>query len=311
MSESERTWSAHERRERSIAALAARQHGTISTAQLREIGLSPAGITRRIRQRRLHRLAIGVYAVGRPDIAPAGRRHAAVLLAGPGATVSHASAAATWSLIPATRRIHVTVPPATRTRSSALVVIHRLRDLHAEDVVEIDGHPVTTVGRTLVDLGASASARTVQRAFIAAERRRLLDMADVDAVLARVGRRPGPAALRTVLRAYDPRWQAVRSTLELRLLELLHAHGLPRAEVDVWVLDRFVADFLWRDARLVLEMDSERFHTTPQDRRADARRDAELRRAGYAVLRVTERELDTAPARAAARIAASLARLAP
>src|SRR5687767_15212819 len=42
---------------------------------------------------------------------------------------------------------------------------------------------------------------------------------------------------------------------------------------------------------LVVEVDSARFHTSRLDRERDARRDAELRAAGYEVVRVTEEEV--------------------
>src|SRR5919198_5537540 len=92
-------------------ALADRQHGVITRAQLLALGYSRRAIEHRIAKGRLHRLWRGVYAVGRPEITEHGRWMAAVLASGPGAALSHASAAALWELLPFTAKtIEVSVP---------------------------------------------------------------------------------------------------------------------------------------------------------------------------------------------------------
>ncbi|MBK5221858.1 MAG: DUF559 domain-containing protein [Acidimicrobiia bacterium] len=45
----------------------------------------------------------------------------------------------------------------------------------------------------------------------------------------------------------------------------------------------------------MVEVDSARFHTSPSDRRNDARRDVRLNAVGYAVHRVREADLLAAP----------------
>jgi predicted transcriptional regulator of viral defense system len=77
-----------------IARLAERQHGVVARAQLLEIGLGGAAIDKRAARGRLHRLHRGVYAVGHPVLTARGRWMAAVLACGPGAVLSHLSAAA-------------------------------------------------------------------------------------------------------------------------------------------------------------------------------------------------------------------------
>src|SRR4051812_10827827 len=79
-----------------IAVVAARQHGVIARAQLRALGLSDDAITKRASRGRLHAVHRGVYAVGHPVLGARGRWMAAVLACGPGAVLSHASAAALW-----------------------------------------------------------------------------------------------------------------------------------------------------------------------------------------------------------------------
>jgi very-short-patch-repair endonuclease len=54
-------------------------------------------------------------------------------------------------------------------------------------------------------------------------------------------------------------------------------------------------DFLWRDERLVVEVDGFQFHSTRAAFERDRQRDAELQGAGLRVLRVTWRQVVDAP----------------
>ena len=74
-------------------ALVRRQYGVVTYAQLRTLGLSREAVRHRERVGRLHRLYVGVYAVGRPDLTRHGRWLAAVLACGEGALLSHGPAA--------------------------------------------------------------------------------------------------------------------------------------------------------------------------------------------------------------------------
>lgn len=240
----------------------------------------------------------GVYAVGHPGVAAAGRRLGAVLSAGPGAVGSHTTAAGVLDVRPDGGRVaHVSVvAAASGARSTAFVRVHRPRALDRADVTVRDGIPITSLARTLIDLGDVVRAEHVRRAFVRAEQLRLIDVAEIDAALERAGRRRGPAILRGVLRAYDPRWQETRSGLELRMLDIVRAAGLPQPDVNAWIAGRWEADLLWRHEQLVVEVDGAAIHTSPGARARDAVRDRALRRLGFRVLRVAERELGDASA---------------
>jgi predicted transcriptional regulator of viral defense system len=93
-----------------VARIAARQHGVISLTQLNAAGIGSNGITRRVRDRRLHRIHRGVYAVGHMGLSHHGRWMAAVLACGPGAVLSHRAAGALWGMVAAPRQADVTVP---------------------------------------------------------------------------------------------------------------------------------------------------------------------------------------------------------
>lgn len=293
---------------RAVADLAGRQHGVIAARQLAALGCRPAAISRWVASGRLHRLHQGVYVVGHRVLSADGRRLAAALACGRDALVSHQSAAALWGLRQHhVATVHVTVGFDRGNRSRPGIRVHHTRSIDSEDRAVQRTIPVTSVARTLVDLGDVAPPVYVRTAFVAAERRELIDMTQIDRALRRAGPRRGSRVLRELLRAYDPRWSQTRSGLELALLDVLAEHGLPPAQVNCWIDGRFVADFLWRDQRLIAETDSAAFHTTPSARRSDARRDAELRRLGYRVVRISDEDLLMRPLDVASRLRAALA----
>lgn len=299
--------SEHDERERRIAEVAARAHGVITWDDLAALGMSHTSVRHRVHQRRLRREHRGVYSVGAAALTPQGRVLAAALACGRGAVVSHISAAATHDLL-AWRQgaVDVTVPPGSGSRSRRGIRVFRDRPLPTAETTTVDGIPATTVARTLVDLGDVVRAGVLRRAFVSAEQRRLLDVAELDAALTRAGRRAGARLLGELLGVYDPRWSETRSDLELTMLDIVGRFALPEPEVNAWLLDRYLVDFLWRDARVVLETDGRTVHGTATARRDDARRDHALRRAGFTVLRATNREVRTTPAEVAARVAAAL-----
>ncbi|MGI8511378.1 MAG: type IV toxin-antitoxin system AbiEi family antitoxin domain-containing protein, partial [Solirubrobacteraceae bacterium] len=126
-----------------LGALAARQHGLVTARQLRSAGLGDSAVRRRVRAGRLHRIHRGVYAVGHPALSLKGRWLAAVMACGPGALLSHFSAAALWALRQ-TGRVHVDVTsPTGAGRGLQGIDVHRSRTLLPSDGTTLDGIPVT------------------------------------------------------------------------------------------------------------------------------------------------------------------------
>ena len=155
--------------DRAIGALAERQHGVVSRAQLLELGLKRGAITHRIDLGRLRPVDRGVYRIGL--LTTDGRRMAAVLACGPGAVLSHLSAAALWG-IRQSGRIEVTTPASHR--GPRCVTVHRspLRD---DERTTHRGIPTTTVPRTLLDLSAAVCPDDLRSALRQAEQLRLTD----------------------------------------------------------------------------------------------------------------------------------------
>jgi predicted transcriptional regulator of viral defense system len=191
----------HGARDQAVAALAGRQAGVVSHRQLAALGLTASAIDRRIRAGRLHPIHRGVYAVGHRAVGVVGMRWAAVLAVGDGAVVSHATAGAAYDLRRSSSTvIHVTVPGRAGRKRRPGIRVHRPESLLADEVTTLDGLPITTPARTLLDLAAGLRGRPLEAA-VAAERRRLLDFADLHELLARYPRRPGSSSLKAVCRA--------------------------------------------------------------------------------------------------------------
>jgi hypothetical protein len=269
-----------------VAALAGGQGGVVAHRQLAALGLTASAIDRRIRAGRLHPIHRGVYAVGHRAVAVVGMRWAAVLAVGDGAVVSHATAGAAYDLRRSSSTvIHITVPGRAGRKRRPGIRVHRPESLVADEVTTIDGLPITTPARTLLDLAASGLRdRPLEAALDSAERRRLLDFAELHELLARYPGRPGSPSLKAVLSRYSP--VDTRSELEDLVVELCDAHDLPRP-LGNCVIEGKVRDFYWPHARLVVEADSYAWHRSPSALNDDRERDVELTLAGYRTLRFT------------------------
>jgi len=282
--------------DRRVARLAARQYGVVSRLQLYELGLSADQIETRLRRGRLHRLHRGVYAVGHPRPGGSALSMAAVLACGPGAALSHRAAASEWCIRPSSSPLmDVTVPGRGGRAKRKGIRLHRARLAPAEVAVRA-GISVTTPARTLVDLADVLTRRQLERAFDEAEYLRL-DCTGLRAVRGR----PGYGRLLAVLAEHAAGSTRTRSELEDLFLEACASQGLPRPEVNTLVQGHEV-DFLWREARLVVELDGRAAHATRRAFEEDRLRDAELTVSGQRVLRVTRRRLETAPQEVAGQI---------
>jgi hypothetical protein len=238
-------------------------------------------------------------------LTPEGHWLAAILAAGPGAVLSHRSAAVAWRVLPSGPRL---VEVTTRSRAGlqqGTLRAHRNR-LASLDVTSLRGLPVTTLPRTLLDLAEIVPASELMRALDGAVRQRLYDRRAVEAVIARSPGRRGLKPLRAALLALHPGAALTRSAFERCVLPLLEAHAVPRPEVNVRVAG-YEVDLLWRAERLVVELDGRAFHASPAAFRDDRRRDADLQAAGYRVLRFTWHQIDAETAWVVTRIRQLLA----
>jgi predicted transcriptional regulator of viral defense system len=246
-----------------VLELAGEQHGVVTRKQLLALGMPDYVIKRRVRVGRLHPVRRGVYAVGRPQLGRFGHLTTHVLSCGPGAALSHETAAALWKIRPWPRGpIDVTVPPAARVRPPGIVV-HR-RAVVSADLTRHHGIPVTTPTRTLVDLGTRLGRNELEAAINEADRLDLIRADVLRSALVKFSGQPGVAALRRVL---DERtFVLTDSELERRFLPLTRQAGLPRPQTGRYV-SGFKVDFYWPELGLVVETDGFATTVRPRSRR--------------------------------------------
>jgi very-short-patch-repair endonuclease len=285
-----------------LIELATRQHGVIARSQLAELGCGKGWIDGRLSTGYLHPLHRGVYAVGHRALGYRGRWMAAVLACGPGAVLSHRTAAAVLDLrSTVSGKIEVT---AARTRKSVPgVTLHRPRSLHPDEVTTHDGFLVTTVERTLVDLAGTLTYPELQRAFEQALRLRILDTSKLRLTPGRKGMRN----LRRVMVTYAPEVLHSREELERRFWAFVIARKFPRPALNV-VVAGYEVDALWREYMLIVELDGYDTHGGLRAFESDHVKTANLQLAGYTVIRVTWRMLHDDPDRVAALLQAHFAR---
>ncbi|MGZ4169430.1 MAG: DUF559 domain-containing protein [Solirubrobacteraceae bacterium] len=275
-----------------LAELAAKQHGVVARLQLHELGFSSEAIKTLVARKRVTRLHRAVYAVGHARLTAHGRWMAAVLACGPGAVLSHREAAALHNVRPlGSGRVSVTAPsrhnlPGIRCRY--------VRTLHPDDCDEVDAIPVTSLARTYLDLAELLNDRRLLEALEAGERQNKLDHRALEDVIARNHGRRGIKPLRDVLARMtdDPPW--LQSHSERAFRQLIAAHGLPEPQYNVYVGGELV-DAVWREQRLVVEVDGWGYHRSKRSFAEDRRRDRALVRAGWRVVRFTADDVTYRP----------------
>jgi very-short-patch-repair endonuclease len=291
---------AHSSADRVIAARADAGDGVVSRAELLAAGVTPDAIRGRIERGLLIPLYRGVYAVGHRALTQHGRWRAALLAVGEGAVLSHRSAGHAWSVAGEGSTIDVSVP--ANRRGGAGIRLHRAL-LPPDEVTELDGLPVTTIGRTLIDLAAVLRPHQLERALRDVETRRLGDALALDSLLTRHRGRRGLAALRVAL--HTDLAAVTRSELEDRFLRFCRSRRLPPPASNATLLG-FEVDLLWREARVVGELDGYATHAGRMAFEADRDRDRRLVAAGWRVVRITWRQLHHEPAALAADLRAIL-----
>jgi hypothetical protein len=167
------------------------------------------------------------------------------------------------------------------------------------------------VARTLLDLAAVVPLWELRKAISEAEVLRVLDHDAVRRLIKRSRGRRGVARLRMLIDDIHPLTKRTRSDMEILFLRMCERAGLPQPEVNVTLYPggrRAVPDFLWRDAGLIVEADSRRYHDTDSAFQSDRRREQGLQLAGWRVSRCTWEQIEREPRRLAETIRSLLAR---
>jgi very-short-patch-repair endonuclease len=227
---------------------------------------------------------------------------AAVLASGEGAVLSQRSATALWGIWGSgAGEVHVTVPRKTRSQRD----IRRHFGLLPEDeVTVVEGIPVTSAARAVLDLAADKGEAAAEAALREMEYLGIYGPVSLPALLDRHPRHKGTAIARICLdRLKEDPGGRVRSTLEEVFLPFLDAHRIPRPRLNAWLSvgeHRYQVDCLWPSSRLVGELDGFKSHGTKRAFRKDRKRDRRLGAHGFHVVRITEDQVLDEPSDLAA-----------
>lgn len=274
------------------------QHGVAAVCEARMLGATGKAIARQVERghwERVTRRVLRLVGAPRTDHQAA---MAAVLDVGPGSCLAYRSAAWLWGL-PGFRSEalwHVAVVKGAVSRRRSGVVVHQLRAAPQAQVTVLDGIPVVRPGLLILQLCGSEHPARAERALDNAWSMRLLSGPSLRAALGELAAsgRNGVTLLRQLLDERGPGYVPPASALEARFAELVREAGLPpmRRQVDLGGDDwTGRVDFLQDTSKLVVEIDSERYHVALSDQRNDGRRRRALEAAGFRVWSVCDSDI--------------------
>jgi hypothetical protein len=280
-------YSAQNLHEGVIRAVAEGQGGHITRAQLHQLGLTDDAIKHLIRRGFLLRVYHGVYAVGHLPQLPLDRAHAALLAVGTRSALGLGSAG------------------SYRPKG---IIVHRCTSLTRADI-HIDPRTrvrVTSAARTALDLTPRLSDKRAARMARDLRIRRVTTLPQLRDVIRRNPRHPGTQRLQKIV--LGSQRQPTRSDLEDAFMAIVTAFNLPVPEINEHVNGERV-DFLYREHRLIVEVDGYDAHSDPVQFAEDRRRDREILIAtGISTIRFTYDDCLDTPAEVAASVRAALAR---
>ncbi len=266
----------------------------LTRAQLLNAGVASHTIGYRARSGRWERLAPGIYLTAPPATAT-DRRRAATLHGGPDAALSGTAALEAWGLrAPSTPFELVLVPASTAVASWGRIRVRRtVRPFTRQQVGDaVVASAARCVADTVIGMRPLAA---VQAIVSRAVQQGLCSVGDLAEELEHVPRRGS----RNLREALEDAGHGAHSPAEALAGRALRAAGLTQFEQNVEIRAdgrRFVADFLDRARRAVLEIDSTEYHLRESDHDATLRRDQLLQAAGFAVLHVKPRQVRDDPA---------------
>jgi hypothetical protein len=275
-----------------IRALAERQHGVVARRQLLDLGVGTRTVQRRCEVGLLIPVLHGVFALGHRRISRNGESMAAVLACGPGAALSHGSAAQLWGLRGSRGAIEV-IRRSGGARHRG-IRLHQTRRLGARETTEEAGIPVTSIERTLLDMAGRLDPKQLERMLVAADRSGRLRWPELSRLLERGRGCRGAGRLRRVAAEVDPRAVDTLSGVEVDFLVLCRKADIPPPQVNVLIAGHLV-DFLWPGERVIVETDSYSYHGDRPAFEHDHQVDVDLVAAGYDVHRTTDRMLSRNP----------------
>ena len=291
-----------------LLAIIEKQDQVVSREQALRSGMSRHALAHRLRaQGPWHRLLPGVYLTVTGTPTETQRAVAAALYAGPRAVLTGAAALRFHRLpSPPSKLIDVLVPATMQRRSTGYVRLHRTARIPAR-VYELPCYAYATPARAAADAARWLHDLREVRAVIAgAVQGNGCDIGDLAAEL-RGGPVRNSALLRRVL---DEVRDGIRSAPEAELRDLVRQAGLPLPLFNprLYLPDgTFLGcpDAWWPEAGLAVEVDSRRWHFSPQDWEHTMDRHARFGAHAIVTLHFTPHQLRTEPAAAIAKMSSA------
>lgn len=274
------------------------QHGVIQHSQAVALAPTRSAARHELHQARWAKAANGIHRlIGAPQTDDQALM-ADVLRAGPGASISHRSAAALWG-VPGEEHLptHVSRPGHSSGKRLSGFVVHEARCLNADQVTTLRGLPLVRPERVPFDLAnIGVKAERVERVVDRLWSDRLVSGRSLRRVLDSLPKRGfrGTALLRKILKDRGEEWVPPASGLESRAMSLLERNGCIGFERQVDLgADEWVGrvDFINRVSKVVIEVQGDRHHAALSSQRDDSERFAQLEASGFTVVAVWEDEL--------------------
>ena len=190
--------------------------------------------------------------------------------------------------------------PTGRGRSRQGITAHQYGPIHPSDVRRVGSIPVTSADLVLIHLAPHLDEPALEQMLVAAESLHLLNRRRLSELLGERAGRPGTSKLLPLL-ALEP--AIVKSDMELLMLPIIRIAGLPRPLFNHLIpCTPFTVDLVWPELRLVIELDSQRWHGDWERAAADRERDQVLALASHLCHRFVRPRLVDDPAGSAERL---------
>ena len=283
--------------EERVSRFARDHHGLVDRVTTIGLGSSRHLLRHRLDAGRWSEIHPGVYYLNVTPVTWRTAILAAAMAAGPDAAVSHRTAALLHGMEGIYGRpIDITVP-YRESPEPAGVITHRTR--RPLDVVAVDCIPVTSVGRTILDLAAMVGDRVLERIIASAIRKKLTTADELDAIIALRGGRgvAGTRRLRRVLRVVAE--DRSGSIAEVDLGQLIREAPVPlpiqQLRIHLPNGDNAYPDFAWPDRMRIVEVDGLEAHATPDQLAHDLQRQNQLMELGWELRRFSARTVRRDP----------------
>jgi hypothetical protein len=215
--------------------------------------------------------------------------------------LSHGSAASLWGIYDRWWTPFEVIVETARRRPG--IRVHRVA-LAKADVRRHLGIRVTSPARTVFDIAPRLTDKALIRAVNELRIKRLLKLEQLAELATRLPRHRGASRVKPLV---ETSRGPTRSELEDAFVAFTERFGLPRPEMNARVAG-YEVDALFREQRVIVELDGYEFHGTRQAFEKDRERDATTLAAGYRTVRITWERLTQAAEKEAERLWAIISR---